>query len=438
MKNVKKQKRNVGIQAIVQSKEYISPSVAITHNLETEDYPKLFTIPHNIFAFIIVASILFWFSRTTTGNFINDSKKGLIFIIFIFLAFGALYLPDSILRRPHPIFWRLILALSILYLFFTIFILFQNREQAWIFLKYFDSDLGEPLKEKNYASQCDLLTNNFPYFDLEKIYNCFDIFLIAHLCGWFVKMLAVRDVYLCWFLSIFFEFLEITFRHWLPNFWECWWDHVILDILICNGLGIWLGSIVCNYFDMKNYKWIIRNNNKIINMSFLDYFQPNIWVKHDWNIFSSTKRFLAVLWYIVFLNLVDLSNFFLKYLLYLPPSHYIMHVRIYIWGLLAMMSTREYYEYLTNSSYKRIGQFLWISHLILFSELSIILKFSSGYFTESFPIYVKYIWAMIFTLILGIIISLLAKDLIYFFKKGVNEENIDLIEPAIDVEYVNE
>ena len=23
-----------------------------------------------------------------------------------------------------------------------------------------------------------------------------------------------------------FELIEISLRHWLPNFWECWWDHV--------------------------------------------------------------------------------------------------------------------------------------------------------------------------------------------------------------------
>lgn len=43
------------------------------------------------------------------------------------------------------------------------------------------------------------------------------------------------------FLSIFFEFFELTFRHWLPNFNECWWDHVILDLLLCNGIGMLIG-----------------------------------------------------------------------------------------------------------------------------------------------------------------------------------------------------
>lgn len=39
-------------------------------------------------------------------------------------------------------------------------------------------------------------------------------------------MMIIRDVKMCWICSVVFEILEVTFRHWLPNFWECWWDHV--------------------------------------------------------------------------------------------------------------------------------------------------------------------------------------------------------------------
>lgn len=48
----------------------------------------------------------------------------------------------------------------------------------------------------------------------------------AHLFGWWFKMMIIRDVAMCWICSVVFEILEVTFRHWLPNFWECWWDHV--------------------------------------------------------------------------------------------------------------------------------------------------------------------------------------------------------------------
>ncbi|KAL0171181.1 hypothetical protein M9458_031492, partial [Cirrhinus mrigala] len=45
------------------------------------------------------------------------------------------------------------------------------------------------------------------------------------------------------------------FMHLLPNFAECWWDQVILDILLCNGGGIWLGMTVCRFLEMRTYHW---------------------------------------------------------------------------------------------------------------------------------------------------------------------------------------
>lgn len=55
----------------------------------------------------------------------------------------------------------------------------------------------------------------------------YDEFMIAHFLGWFGKAFLFRDWYLCWVMSILFEFLEISLEHMLPNFGECWWDHVV-------------------------------------------------------------------------------------------------------------------------------------------------------------------------------------------------------------------
>lgn len=45
-----------------------------------------------------------------------------------------------------------------------------------------------------------------------------------------------------WFISIAFELCELTFQHWLPNFNECWWDSWVLDVLVCNAIGIYTGA----------------------------------------------------------------------------------------------------------------------------------------------------------------------------------------------------
>lgn len=64
-------------------------------------------------------------------------------------------------------------------------------------------------------------------------------------------MLICRDLKLCMLMSILFEIMEITFRHWLPNFYECWWDHIILDLILCNTGGMLIGYAMIKFYKMK-------------------------------------------------------------------------------------------------------------------------------------------------------------------------------------------
>ena len=90
-----------------------------------------------------------------------------------------------------------------------------------------------------------------------------DIFIIAHAGGYFCKTLVCtfhppsaaslcvtttllqifRDWWLTTVISVTFEFMEYTLEHQLPNFSECWWDHWILDVLVCNAGGTFLGLL---------------------------------------------------------------------------------------------------------------------------------------------------------------------------------------------------
>ena len=93
--------------------------------------------------------------------------------------------------------------------------------------KIFDSNLGEPLPEKSYADDCRVFTPENPQSSYYNIYDAvFDIHFLSHFLGWWFKMVIIRDVKVCWITSIAFEIIEVSFRHWLPNFYECWWDHV--------------------------------------------------------------------------------------------------------------------------------------------------------------------------------------------------------------------
>jgi len=48
-----------------------------------------------------------------------------------------------------------------------------------------------------------------------------------------LQTLILRDWWLCMVISVMFEVVEYTLEHQLPNFSECWWDHVSIDSLCC-------------------------------------------------------------------------------------------------------------------------------------------------------------------------------------------------------------
>lgn len=72
--------------------------------------------------------------------------------------------------------------------------------------------------------------------------------MLAHLIGWIFKTIIFRNNLITWTMSFAFEFYELSFRHWIPNFYECWWDHILLDLFGCNLLGIIIGNYILKKF----------------------------------------------------------------------------------------------------------------------------------------------------------------------------------------------
>jgi phosphatidylserine synthase 2 len=81
--------------------------------------------------------------------------------------------------------------------------------------------------------------------ELKKSYS------VAHVGGWLVKMLVIRDVRLVLFCSILFEVVEFGLIGVFGNFGECWWDSVFIDLVICNGTGILIGFGIVRSFGIR-------------------------------------------------------------------------------------------------------------------------------------------------------------------------------------------
>lgn len=154
--------------------------------------------------------------------------------------------------------WKGVTGFTFVYLIALIVFLFLDKQQTQQVLSVvFDRSLGVPLPEKSYAGDCRLYIPNSAE-PFKNIQSSLDIFIWAHLVGWFVKTLICRDLKLVLFQSVFFELLEVMWRHYLPNFYECWWDHAILDVMGMNLLGIMLGWWVIKKYHLQRLKWSLR------------------------------------------------------------------------------------------------------------------------------------------------------------------------------------
>lgn len=166
---------------------------------------------------------------------------------------------------------------------------------AWI-----DPSLGIPLYEKTYADACALNWKNIE----EKL----DMFVPAHFFGWIAKALILRDTWICWIVSVMFEVLEYSLEFQLPNFAECWWDHWILDALICNWAGIVVGMWLCRKFACRTYHWRgIRDIPSIPGKAkrAVEQLTPHSWTSFDWATTRTFKGYIVTLLLVFFVRMWD-------------------------------------------------------------------------------------------------------------------------------------
>ncbi|CAL4894765.1 unnamed protein product [Urochloa decumbens] len=362
--------------------------------------------PHTISVLLVGACLLIWASGaldpegTAAHSSVTSIKRGVWAMIAVFLAYCTLQAPSTILIRPHPAVWRLVHGLAVVYLVALTFLLFQNRDDARQFMKHLHPDLGLELPERSYGADCRLYVPENPKNKFINIYETlFDEFVVAHILGWWGKAVMIRNQLLLWVLSIGFELMELTFRHMLPNFNECWWDSIILDILICNWFGIWAGMHTVRYFDGKTYEWVGLSRQPSIMGKVkrsLSQFTPAQWDKDQWHPFMGPLRFIQVLFLCVVFMTVELNTFFLKFCLWIPPRNPLVVYRLILWWLIAIPTIREYNSYLQDSKpVKKVGAFCWLSLAICIVELLICMKFGHGLFHDPMPTWLIIFWSSV-------------------------------------------
>jgi len=200
--------------------------------------------------------------------------------------------------RPHPVMWRLVHGVVVVYLLALVWLLFQDLDAARLSLKHLYPELGVDLGERAYGADCRLFTPEQPNKMANLWATIFDEFVLAHTFGWIAEALVLRHYGMLFTVSIMYELMELTFQHWLPNFNECWWDSWILDVALCNNLGIFLGMWLVKSFRGRKYHWSGISHKKTVAGKVargLGQFLPYYFDDLQWQWMSEPSRLVACL-----------------------------------------------------------------------------------------------------------------------------------------------
>ena len=165
------------------------------------------------------------------------------------------------------------------------------------------------------------------------------------------------------------EVVELSVQHILPHFRECWWDHLLMDILLSNIPAITAGLWALRKLGIREYDFLGRNGKE------------SIW---EWEMFHCHKRFGVILYQQILLLIHFLSGFFLNNALLVPPRHFFPIARLLLWFGFGALAHREgYIDASTWNTKERKkqpveGRFRWATIGILSTELILCWKYREG------------------------------------------------------------
>ncbi|EQC37940.1 hypothetical protein SDRG_04957 [Saprolegnia diclina VS20] len=333
-----------------------------------------------LFLFLVVVAVAHYSFTHDSDDFELNVRNGLWSASFIFLAYCFLQTRDGLLVRPHPGVWRIVHGLSVLYLLLLAALSVQNLASATAAIRVLFPEVGTKATAKPSAPlNCEINSTTL-YRGVSSIW------FLAHVTGWWGKMCMFRDWRFCWVLAIAFELLELIFQFVIPDFRECWWDSLFMDLFGANFIGMCLGRLTLKYLETKEYDWSGNKGDKrgYVRRA-LSQFTPFSWSRYDWEVFSSFKRFALVAVAVFVCLLVELNAFFLLSTLSIPKESHINKYRLCLIFMLGLPAASEYFEFITNPACWRLGQNAWMMCSIGVFEVLVWVKFADGLVGTSTP-----------------------------------------------------
>jgi len=232
---------------------------------------------------------------------------------------------------------------------------FMGRENLRKFLEYVTpNSAGNFEAERDYSMGCEIYDRNFksdPFHNVKAV--VLDEFIAAHFFGWVCKSILLRDTLMCWILSILFEVAERMLRPWFPNFNECWWDSIILDIIICNGLGIYVGNKLVKFLSFRPWEKTklygeCKTRKEKISRIF-QQFTPCSYRILKWEPLKSPRRYFSYVFILGIILLFEINVFSLKMVLKLKTTNHFVIMYLFVHGLVGLPGVLEVYFYSTGA-----------------------------------------------------------------------------------------
>lgn len=177
---------------------------------------------------------------------------------YLVFYISFLFLPNPPYKGLIKVFFQVVYAAAFTYFINICFLAILDHETIRQLLIQIDPLLAERIKERDYSIDCWVYTPENPNSNFANIKGTIDVYVVTHFFGWLTKTIIFRNNILLWTSSIFFEILEISLAHILPNFHECWWDHLLLDLFGCNFLGILIGMYIIKTFNLRKHHWLFE------------------------------------------------------------------------------------------------------------------------------------------------------------------------------------
>ncbi|CAH0478907.1 unnamed protein product [Peronospora belbahrii] len=338
--------------------------------------------------FLVVAGFSYYSFTHESQDQVQNVRNALFAAILVFLVYCFLQTRDGLMMRPHPGVWRVVHGCSVVYLLLLAAMLVQNRQNAMKAMQFLFPETGNrPMTTSSSGQlQCDINSASLTR-------GVTSIWFFAHVTGWWGKMCMFRDWRFCWVLSIAFEILELALQFVIPDFKECWWDSLLLDMLGANMLGMCLGRVTLWLLESKDYDWSGRRGKKLGYFRLaLNQFTPFSWEQYHWEVFSSFKRFAEIVFAMLMCLITELNAFFMLTTLSIPKESNYNSYRLFLVFMLGIPAAAEYYEFITNPECWRLGQNTWMILSIATFEILVWVKFSANgvLFVQPPPVQVLY------------------------------------------------